>query len=243
MAVKELAQEVPAGFKMNRKHNYNSASKIYNLVKTLIRHFLKCYATINLHGDPASLTHLKNGSVIITNHIHRIDFISIITVLPIMVRVVLAEDVVPGRPILSWLVRMATKPLGGIAIKRTGTSYNFRAIHDLLALLISGSHILLAPEGNKSSDMKLMRAKNGAVFLAIKARVPIVPIATYGYQKISTGKFRPKKPIINIVIGEPIFLSYREKASKNDLNQATDHVMRCLAQLLPPELSGAYKGL
>jgi 1-acyl-sn-glycerol-3-phosphate acyltransferase len=61
------------------------------------------------------------------------------------------------------------------------------------------------PEGTRSSDGCLQEFKSGAFKIAIKAGVPIVPVAIRGaFELLRKGSLAPVPGSIDVVIGEPI---------------------------------------
>jgi 1-acyl-sn-glycerol-3-phosphate acyltransferase len=68
-----------------------------------------------------------------------------------------------------------------------------------------GLSIVMFPEGTRSPTGELQRFKKGAFVLAIKAGVPVVPVAVIGSRPIMPkGSYRIRKGEIHIRVGEPI---------------------------------------
>lgn len=105
------------------------------------------------------------------------------------------------------------------------------AIKAALLRLREGKVVAMFPEGKRVRDGSLPTAKPGAVMLAHKAKVPIVPL------KIS-GKYRWMSKI-TITIGEPIFYDeYNdEKLTVEKLQELTDAMMKNLRALDAPKKS------
>jgi 1-acyl-sn-glycerol-3-phosphate acyltransferase len=71
--------------------------------------------------------------------------------------------------------------------------------------LRSGMPLFIFPEGGRTSDGKLKPFLSGAAFLAIRAQVPLVPLALGGVYEllpIHTHHFYPGE--LTLKIGEPI---------------------------------------
>jgi 1-acyl-sn-glycerol-3-phosphate acyltransferase len=71
--------------------------------------------------------------------------------------------------------------------------------------LKSGMPLIVFPEGGRSKDGHLAPFMSGPAFMAIQARVPLVPMAivgTYELLPIHTRQFFPQK--VKLVVGEPI---------------------------------------
>ena len=71
--------------------------------------------------------------------------------------------------------------------------------------LKSGMPLIVFPEGGRSKDGHLAPFMSGPAFMAIQARVPLVPMAiigTYELLPMHTRRFFPQK--VKLVVGEPI---------------------------------------
>ena len=65
--------------------------------------------------------------------------------------------------------------------------------------------VLVFPEGGRAADGKLQVFKDGAFFLAIKAQVPVVPIALIGtYQMLPFGSGAMRPGPVTMRIGAPV---------------------------------------
>jgi 1-acyl-sn-glycerol-3-phosphate acyltransferase len=82
---------------------------------------------------------------------------------------------------------------------------NDKAYKKALSGLNEGRYVVIFPEGGRSKDGKLKKAKNGAVRLAIHARVPIVPVGLIGtYDIMPKGAFFPRFIKARVKIGKPL---------------------------------------
>jgi len=96
------------------------------------------------------------------------------------------------------------KALGGFPVQRDGTDR--KALRESIAMLQSGEILLMYPEGHRMSGPKISPLQPGAAYLALRAGVPIVPVAMAGSEEIlrSHGRHVPAFGRVTIVIGEPI---------------------------------------
>lgn len=101
------------------------------------------------------------------------------------------------------------------------------AIKSALAKLHDNEMVLMFPEGRRVADNeeKSVRAKPGAVMLAIRAQVPILPVYI-------SGKFSFMKKI-TITYGKPITYEqyYGEKQSVEELQVLSDEMMKTVRSL------------
>ena len=113
------------------------------------------------------------------------------------------------------------------------------ALYQLLAVLEGGQALLIAPEGRESHSGALEAAKGGPAFLALHARVPIIPIAITGtaWNEILRAWRRLRRPCVTLTFGAPYRLpdGLRRPA-------AAEFIMQQIAALLPPGYRGVYAG-
>ena len=104
---------------------------------------------------------------------------------------------------------------GGIPIDRQGNDLG--AIKESLKVLKNGKKLVIFPEGTRqqNEDMSLGEVKQGATMIAIKAKVPIVPM--FILQKPRA--FRKNK----VFVGQPFELEefYGKKLSAEELENAS----------------------
>ena len=105
-----------------------------------------------------------------------------------------------------WKVRWVgwvLSALGAIPVTR-GTA-DREALRRSVELLESGEPMVLFPEGERQEGPVIQPLFDGAVYVALKARVPIVPVGIAGSERVMPKGARfifPKK--VHVVIGAPI---------------------------------------
>ncbi len=112
-------------------------------------------------------------------------------------------------PVISFFVRHAK----AISVNRDGT--DVRALLEGLKCLKNGEKVGLFPEGTRNkSEEELLPFHSGAATLAIRAKVPIIPVLLYSKPKL----FR----VTHVIYGEPIELSkyYDKKLTESDYDEA-----------------------
>ena len=96
-----------------------------------------------------------------------------------------------------------------------------------------GQSFLIYPEGTRSPDGRLQEFKRGAVVMAIKAGVPIVPMVCAGEQKVMEKKSLVIRPgLITVEFLEPIDASEYTFEQRDELNK---RVHAAMAAALPDE--------
>ncbi len=95
--------------------------------------------------------------------------------------------------------------VGYIPIDRSHGRQALKSLDEAGKRIAGGSSVLIFPEGTRSADGHLHEFKAGAVLLAIKAGVQIVPLGFNGsYEVLPKGKLLPRGGEIVIRIGQPI---------------------------------------
>lgn len=107
--------------------------------------------------------------------------------------------------------------LGAFGVDRDGADIS--AIRTVMKYIRAGEMVGIFPEGTRVSTDGAVEAKSGAVRMAAKLRVPIVPVY------INRRKWIFRK--VKIVIGEPIFVA----ADTEDFQQVTNELMQTIAEM------------
>lgn len=107
---------------------------------------------------------------------------------------------------------------GYIPIDRSHGRQALKSLDEAAQRIASGSSVLIFPEGTRSSDGVLREFKAGAVLLAIKAGVEIVPLGINGSQKVlAKGAFLPRPGEIVLRIGTPMPTHHFRSSDKQQL--------------------------
>lgn len=171
----------------------------------------------------------KGPFIIAANHLHWTDVPLMPAYLNSRVVYIAKEELFSGK--MGWLVRL----LGAIPVRRGEADRQLlRASDDLLK---RGRILVIFPEGHRSDNHQLIPAHAGLGMIALRAGVPVVPVAVCGSEH-ALKKFRPR---ITITYGEPMILRPKgSKITKGDISEATETVMRRIAEMLPPAYRGVY---
>jgi len=116
------------------------------------------------------------------------------------------------------LFGQAMHRVGYIPIDRSHGRQALKSLDEAAKRIASGSSVLIFPEGTRSGDGMLHEFKTGAVMLAIKAGVPIVPLGFNGsYEVLAKGTFLPRSGEITIRVGPPLATGHYKSADKQAL--------------------------
>ncbi len=122
---------------------------------------------------------------------------------------------------------------GIVPIDRSHGRKALRSLNKAAEQVAGGTSVLIFPEGTRSADGHLREFKTGAIMLAIKAGVPVIPIGFNGtYSILPKGKFLPDCGEIVIRIGAPIPTDNYKPVDKQTL---ANHLHDRVAELLDVE--------
>lgn len=150
----------------------------------------------------------ERSQILVANHESWFDSFLLISVLPIPITFVSKKEMFRV-PIYNHIMRR----LRFVRVDRVNPRDDLRNIDSITALLQSQLSLMVFPEGTMSRTGKLGSFKRGAVLLAAKADVPVIPIAVIGTRNIKT----PDSPLIHfgvqtkVIISEPVEVAGMER--------------------------------
>ena len=185
------------------------------------------FRTLGIRFDIVGQENLpaKGGAVLAINHTSYLDFafagIPADRVGHRLVRF-MAKDSVFRHPVSGPLMR----GMRHIPVDRESGSQAFR---DAVGALKAGELVGVFPEATMSRSLEIKEIKNGAVRMAVAAKVPVIPMIVFGGQRILGYGVRDfsRGRTIAITIGSPMHLS-----RSDDPDDATTRLRANLEQLL-----------
>jgi 1-acyl-sn-glycerol-3-phosphate acyltransferase len=172
---------------------------VYRLVTKLLSLALKAMMRLEIHGEDR--VPLQGGVILVSNHASFLDPPVLGAALRKRGRVVrsLARDSLFRNPLFGALLRR----LHAVPISRTKGDVG--ALKKALAIIKQGGVVALFPEGTRSPDGNLQRAKDGIGFLVARAGVPVVPCYIDGsYRAWPKHRRLPRCGKVRIYFGDPI---------------------------------------
>ena len=121
--------------------------------------------------------------------------------------------------------------LGGFPVSR-GTA-DREALRRCIAVLEAGEPLVLFPEGERKSGPNVQPLFDGAMYIAVKAGVPVVPVGIGGSERaMPKGKkyLRPCKCVV--IVGEPLIPPTSDgRASRSSVKEFTGRLHAELQRL------------
>jgi 1-acyl-sn-glycerol-3-phosphate acyltransferase len=133
--------------------------------------------------------------------------------------------------------------LGTVPIDRSGGAASEAALRAGLQILRRGDLFGIYPEGTRSPDGRLYRGRTGVARLALKAGVPVIPVAMVDTEKIQPpGQVIPRIGRVGVKIGKPLDFSRYQGLDEDRfiLRSITDEIMYELMELSGQEYVDMY---
>jgi 1-acyl-sn-glycerol-3-phosphate acyltransferase len=205
------------------------------IAKVIFRGIFRVLARIRIIGEE-NIPYSK-PYVVAMNHVSIFDPPFLAAFWPEQLEIIGAIDVFskPGQGQLLQLY-------GVIPVHRG--DYDRTLLTKIISIIKSGHPLLIAPEGRRSHEPAMQRAKPGIAYIVEQTGAPVLPVALIGttedfWQRAKHGQ----KPSLEMRIGKPITLPHitAKGVEKHAARQRNaDLVMSYLAGLLPEEYRGVY---
>ncbi len=117
--------------------------------------------------------------VIMYNHQSTFDIFAFQAVMPVDWRAIMKKEVA-NLPFIGWVSRLT----GHYFVARDGSSSDSSEVKKIVAKIRSGPSVMVAPEGTRSDDGNLLPFQEGGFFIAMLAKVPVVPMVIIGGKNI-----------------------------------------------------------
>jgi 1-acyl-sn-glycerol-3-phosphate acyltransferase len=173
----------------------------------------------------------RGGAVVTWNHHGHVDFL--VTMLDVYRRLgrscrYLAKRELWSSPTFGWVPRFAD----AVPVDRASGTDRERALRRAVDALVDGDLVLVAPEGGISRSFELQPFRTGAVRMAQRAGVPVIPSVSWGsHRLVTTGRpFSPRRAWripVTVRYGPPMTVSPDE-----DPVAATARVHRTMEEML-----------
>jgi 1-acyl-sn-glycerol-3-phosphate acyltransferase len=186
--------------------NGQTQHRIARLWARLILKTVNCPLTIagaeHLDATPPGAKPAAGGRacVLACNHISALDIPVLYHALPFQFRIMAKRELF-RYPFLGWHLRRS----GQIPIERETARTALRSLRQASETVSRGMPLLVFPEGGRSANGRVQPFLGGAFFVAIRAGVPVVPMAIVGsFEAVPMNSFVVKPRPLTLVVGEPI---------------------------------------
>ncbi|MDD3180196.1 MAG: lysophospholipid acyltransferase family protein [Opitutaceae bacterium] len=199
---------------------------------------VRCCYDAFFRGEVVGVEHLpRTGPFIIAaNHASHLDPFFIGGQAPRQMRFFARKTLWTGGIISWWLDSTESIP-----VDRDGRSDTAGAVKRVLQTLRANRGLILFPEGTRTLDGRLQKAKPGIGFIASRSGVPVVPCRIYGsFEAFGKGRVIPRLGTpISIVFGPALSPAQYDEpsAGKDRAGIVAARIMQEIAALSEPEFA------
>lgn len=172
---------------------------------------------------------LESGGpyVFLANHQSLFDIPVLLASLPGQTRF-MAKESLFRIPIFGWAIRAG----GFVPVDRQNRGKARQAFNAALDRAARGASVLIFPEETRSRDGRLLPFRRGGFLLALKLRLPIVPVGIRGTLAVQRrGEIWIRPGTVAVRYGDPLDVSPYDLSSKDELIERTRRQVAELAGL------------
>jgi 1-acyl-sn-glycerol-3-phosphate acyltransferase len=157
----------------------------------------------------------------VANHTSSADAPAVVGAIPRRIAILLKKS------LFSWpIAGQAFRLAHFIPVERGNHESAIASLEKATEAMQEGQSFLIYPEGTRSPDGRLQEFKRGAVVMAIKAGVPIVPMVCAGAHKVMEKRSFVIRPgVITVEFLEPIDASAYTFEQRDELNKRVHAAM------------------
>ncbi|MDD2574037.1 MAG: lysophospholipid acyltransferase family protein [Firmicutes bacterium] len=183
---------------------------LYKVVAVICKNLLRLIYRVRVEGD-MSLGSVE-GCIVYANHINYLDPVVMGGFSKRQIRFMAKTELYGNRFFRYILLKLGTFPV------RRGEA-DLSAVKTSLRLLKNGEILGMFPEGTRNKSGAPMDAEPGLSMIAIKAKVPVIPMAILSSYRVFSQ--------VRLVIGEPISLEefYDKKLTMDHHREISNSLM------------------
>jgi 1-acyl-sn-glycerol-3-phosphate acyltransferase len=178
--------------------------------KFIIKIYYKVFYGVKVHNKEK--LPLDRPVLICANHLNAQDPFVIGTNLKPEIKIMAKKELFKYR-IVAWFLKVN----GAFPVDREANDIS--AIKMSLSILKSGTTMMLFPEGTRNKTNTPLESKPGVAMIAVKAKVPIVPVTL-----VSDYKFFKT---MHITVGDPIYLDdyYGRRVTSEEYQEIAQNIV------------------
>jgi 1-acyl-sn-glycerol-3-phosphate acyltransferase len=213
----------------------------YQLSKFVIGPALHLLARTEITGTenvPAT-----GGAILASNHVSILDSFYLPLLLERPVTFAAKSEYFTGKRPTDRLVGAYLRATKQLSVDRTGVRAAQEMLEAALTLLNEGALFGIYPEGTRSPDGRLYRGRTGIGWLALHARVPVIPVAMFGtLAMLPPGSKFPRPGRVQVKLGKPLQFDeyFDQPAGARQRRAVTDRVMEAIRELSGQEYVPMY---
>ena len=186
----------------------------------------------------------QGPAILASNHLSVADSVFLPCVVHRTINFWAKAEYFAGRGVRGRATAALFKGIGQIPVDRGNGHAAMAALDVALAVLRDGGLFGVYPEGTRSPDGRLHRGHTGIARIALQARVPVIPIAMMGTDRVQPiGSRLPRLGhAIGVRVGAPLDYSAAADGPRNPrlLREITDDIMAHIGRLSGQEYVDRY---
>ena len=191
---------------------------LYDFLKRFaVRPLVKIFFRVDLQG--INNIPQSGAAILASNHLSVSDSVFLPAMLERAVIFLAKDEYFNGRGLKGRITAWFFRNINQLPMDRSGGQKSAASLASAKQALDKGKILGIYPEGTRSPDGRLYRAKLGVAKLALESGAPVIPVAMIGTDKVQPiGQSLPHPGKIGIKIGKP--LHFGHLAGKHDDPQA-----------------------
>ena len=170
---------------------------------------------------------LAHPYIYASNHQSALDIPVLYVGLPVQFRIMAKKELF-RYPFMGWHLKRS----GQIPIERENARSSLKSLIRASETVRGGTPLFVFPEGGRTPDGTIKPFLGGAFYVAIKAGVPIVPMAIVGtYEAIPMNSFVIRPHSMRLIVGKPIST---EGMNPRDMDTLASRVQKAIEDLYYP---------
>ncbi|CAM3149121.1 Phospholipid/glycerol acyltransferase domain-containing protein [Stackebrandtia soli] len=185
----------------------------------------------------------RRGPVILaSNHLSALDPVFLAVLVPRRIAFLAKDEFFNGKGLKGAIVRRFMYAVGQLPIDRSGGTSSARTLNAGATHVVDGKALGIYPEGTRSPDGRLYRARTGIARLALDTGAPVVPLAMIGTGEIlERGRLLPRMRRFELRVGTPLrFERPDDEPTAATLRSVTDEIGDAIHALSGQEYVDTY---
>jgi 1-acyl-sn-glycerol-3-phosphate acyltransferase len=167
---------------------------------------------------------LSRPYIYASNHQSAFDIPTLYVGLPVQFRIMAKKELFLY-PFMGWHMKRS----GQIPIERENARSSLKSLVRASETVRGGTPLFVFPEGGRTPDGTIKPFLSGAFYVAIKAGVPIVPMAIVGtYETLPMNSYVIRPHPIRLIVGKPIST---EGMNPREMGKLAEQVQRTIEDL------------
>jgi len=215
---------------------------LYDFLKRFaVRPLLKIFFRIDLTGTE----HVPptGAAILASNHLSVSDSVFLPASLERPVVFLAKDEYFNGTGLKGRFTAWFFRSINQLPMDRSGGAKSAQSLASAAGALAEGKLLGIYPEGTRSPDGRLYRAKLGVAKLALESGAQVIPVAMIDTHKVQPiGRRIPRPGRIGIRIGQPLDFSDRRGQAQDSqvLRQVADEIREAIGQLSGQQYVDVY---